>query len=92
MLKGPSSAVMGSGEPGGVINYVTKKPTAHTQNKVSITAGNQDFVSGSLELSGPATEDHSQRYRIAIYQDHENPSRDNTDVRNRIIDLVMLGI
>ncbi|MCG3724869.1 TonB-dependent receptor [Vibrio cincinnatiensis] len=87
VLKGPSSAVMGSGEPGGVINYVTKKPTAHTQNKVSITAGNQDFVSGSLELSGPATEDHSQRYRIAIYQDHENPSRDNTDVRNRIIDL-----
>lgn len=87
VLKGPSSAVMGSGEPGGVINYVTKKPTYTTQRRVSVTAGNQDFVSGGVELSGPVNDDASQRYRVAIYQDHENPSRNNTDVRNRIIDL-----
>ncbi|MFH0226878.1 TonB-dependent siderophore receptor [Vibrio furnissii] len=87
VLKGPSSAVMGSGEPGGVINYVTKKPTYDTKRRVSVTGGNQDFVSGSVELSGPVTDDKSQRYRVAIYQDHENPSRNNTDVRNRIIDL-----
>lgn len=87
VLKGPSSAVMGSGEPGGVINYVTKKPTYEPHHRVSVTAGNQDFVSGSVELSGPANEDETQRYRVAIYQDHENPSRNNTDVRNRIIDL-----
>ncbi|WP_105901336.1 TonB-dependent siderophore receptor [Vibrio gangliei] len=87
VLKGPSSAVMGSGEPGGVINYVTKKPTYKPQRTISITGGNQDFISGSLDLSGPVTEDKSQRYRMAIYQDHENPSRNNTDVRNRIIDL-----
>jgi iron complex outermembrane recepter protein len=87
VLKGPSAAVMGSGEPGGVINYVTKKPTDETKRKVSVTTGNQDFASGSVELSGPANPDYSQRYRVGIYQDHENPSRDNTDVRNRIIDL-----
>ena len=87
VLKGPSSAVMGSGEPGGVINYVTKKPTYEAHRRVSVTAGNQDFASGSVELSGPANEDETQRYRVAIYQDHENPSRNNTDVRNRIIDL-----
>ena len=87
VLKGPSSAVMGSGEPGGVINYVTKKPTYEPHRRISMTAGNQDFVSGSVELSGPANEDETQRYRVAIYQDHENPSRNNTDVRNRIIDL-----
>lgn len=87
VLKGPSSAVMGSGEPGGVINYVTKKPTYEPHRRVSVTAGNQDFASGSVELSGPANEDETQRYRVAIYQDHENPSRNNTDVRNRIIDL-----
>ena len=87
VLKGPSSAVMGSGEPGGVINYVTKKPTYESHRRISMTAGNQDFFSGSVELSGPANEDETQRYRVAIYQDHENPSRNNTDVRNRIIDL-----
>ncbi|SDH63234.1 iron complex outermembrane recepter protein [Vibrio xiamenensis] len=87
VLKGPSSAIGGSGEPGGVINYTTKKPTYDTERKVSVTGGNQDFVSGSVELSGPVNDDATQRYRVGIYQDHENPSRDNTDVRNRIIDL-----
>lgn len=87
VLKGPAAAVTGSGEPGGVVNYVTKKPTYHTQRRVSVTGGNQDFVSGSVELSGSVNAEQSQRYRVGIYQDHENPSRQNTDVRNRIIDL-----
>ncbi|SHO54537.1 TonB-dependent siderophore receptor [Vibrio quintilis] len=87
VLKGPSAAISGSGEPGGVINYVTKKPTYENHRNVSLTGGNQDFVSGSMSLSGAANDDRSQRYRIGVYQDHENPSRKNTDIRNRIIDL-----
>ncbi|MCE0496117.1 TonB-dependent siderophore receptor [Vibrio salinus] len=87
VLKGPTAALNGGGEPGGVINYVTKKPTADTQRKVSVTGGNEDFASGSVELSGSANKQQTQRYRIGVYQDHENPSRKNTDVRNRIIDL-----
>lgn len=87
VLKGPSAALNGGGDPGGVINYVIKKPTAMTHRKVSVTGGNEDFASGSVELSGAANEDATQRYRVGIYQDHANPSRKNTDVRNRIIDL-----
>ncbi len=87
VLKGPSAALNGGGDPGGVINYVTKKPTATSQRKVSVTGGNDDFASGSVEVSGAANDDATQRYRVGIYQDHENPSRKNTDVRNRIIDL-----
>ncbi|RQW64833.1 TonB-dependent siderophore receptor [Vibrio viridaestus] len=87
VLKGPSAALNGGGEPGGVINYVTKKPTVDTKRKVSVTGGNDDFASGSVELSGSANDAQTQRYRIGVYQDHENPARKNTDVRNRIIDL-----
>lgn len=87
VLKGPSGAIYGSGEPGGVINYVTKKPTAHPHHSVQLGLGNDDFVSGAVELSGPLTEQGEQRYRVGIYQDHENPYRDNTDLRNRLIDL-----
>jgi iron complex outermembrane receptor protein len=87
VLKGPSAAILGSGEPGGVINYVTKKPTYQPKRKVAVTTGNQDFVSGSVELSGPVNDDKSQRYRVGVYQDHENPARKNTDIRNRMVDL-----
>jgi len=86
VIKGPSSALMGSGEPGGTINYRTKQPSHETRRQVSLTGGNQDFAGGSLELSGPVNDEDSQRYRIGLYQDHENPSRNNTDVRNRILD------
>ena len=87
VLKGPSSALNGSGEPGGVINYVTKKPTSIDERRLNVTAGNDDFVSGSVELSGASNDAASQRYRIGVYQDHENPYRNNTDARNRIVDL-----
>ncbi|SJN58164.1 Ferrichrome-iron receptor precursor [Vibrio ruber DSM 16370] len=87
VLKGPAAAVMGSGEPGGTINYTTKKPTYATKRHVAVTGGNQDFASAQVELSGSANAEQSQRYRLGIYQDHENPYRQNTDTRNRIIDL-----
>lgn len=87
VLKGPSGALYGAGDPGGLINYVTKKPSYQRNNKVKLATGSDDFVSGSIELSGPLLDYDNQRYRVGIYQDHENPYRVNTDKRNRTIDL-----
>ncbi|RBP85670.1 iron complex outermembrane receptor protein [Marinomonas rhizomae] len=87
VLKGPSGAIYGAGEPGGVVNYVTKKPTYEQKNTLKVSAGNKDFLSGSIESSGPANEDASQRYRVGIYSDGQNSYRNNVEEENRIIDL-----
>lgn len=87
VLKGPSGALYGAGEPGGVINYVTKKPTYEQINTLKVSAGNKDFLSGSIESSGPANEDASQRYRIGIYSDSQDSYRNNVEEENQIIDL-----
>ena len=87
VLKGPSGALYGAGEPGGVINYVTKKPTYEQKNTLKVSAGNKDFLSGSVESSGPANEDASQRYRVGIYSDGQDSYRNNVEEENRIIDL-----
>lgn len=87
VLKGPSGAIYGAGEPGGVINYVTKKPTYEQKNTLKVSAGNKDFLSGSVESSGPANEDASQRYRVGIYSDGQDSYRNNVEEENRIIDL-----
>jgi iron complex outermembrane recepter protein len=87
VLKGPSGAVYGAGEPGGVINYVTKKPTYEQKNTLKVSAGNKDFLSGSIESSGPANEDASQRYRVGVYSDGQDSYRNNVEEENRIIDL-----
>lgn len=87
LLKGPSGALYGSSAPGGLINYVTKKPTAVTEGKLEVGVGNDDFFSGSVELSGPLADDGNHRYRVGYYKDNEHPFRENTDVENEIIDL-----
>ncbi|WP_137170124.1 TonB-dependent siderophore receptor [Marinomonas sp. FW-1] len=87
VLKGPSGAIYGAGEPGGVVNYVTKKPTYEQKNTLKVSAGNKDFLSGSVESSGPANEDASQRYRIGIYSDGQDSYRNNVEEENQIIDL-----
>lgn len=87
VLKGPAGALFGSGEPGGLINYVTKQPSAKTRRSLKVTGGNQDFLGTQLDMTGPLDAAGEHSYRLGFYQDHENPSRWNSDTRNRIIDL-----
>lgn len=85
LLKGSSGALYGSSAPGGLINYVTKKPQRTAKNQLELGLGNDDYWQGSLELSGPLTE--QQAYRFGYYRDSEQPFRWNTKVENEILDL-----
>ena len=85
LLKGSSGALYGSSAPGGLINYVTKKPQRTAKNQLELGLGNDDYWQGSLELSGPITE--QQAYRFGYYRDSEQPFRWNTKVENDILDL-----
>lgn len=87
VLKGPAGALFGTGEPGGLINYVTKQPSAKAKRTLKVAGGNQDFLGTQLDMTGPLEEGGEHTYRLGFYQDHENPSRWNTDTRNRIVDL-----
>lgn len=87
VLKGPSGAVYGAGDSGGVINYVTKKPTYEAINTVELGLGNKDFLSGSIESSGPVDDDASQRYRVGVYISDEGSYRNNVDEQNQSVDL-----
>lgn len=85
ILKGSSGALYGSSAPGGLINYVTKKPQRTAKNQLELGLGNDEYWQGSLELSGPVTE--QQAYRFGYYRDSEQPFRWNTKVENEILDL-----
>lgn len=89
VLKGPAGALYGSGEPGGIINYVTKKPTAYPVRRLSLMVGDQDFRSGSLELSGPVGDSDRWQYRIGAYLDQEETFRFVTELENRIGDVAL---
>jgi iron complex outermembrane receptor protein len=64
VLKGPASVLYGQFEPGGVVNYVTKKPLSEPYYAAEFTAGSFDTYRPSIDLSGPLNVDKTLLYRL----------------------------
>lgn len=64
VLKGPSSTLYGSTGPGGLINYVSKRPTEERINEVSMVGGDFDRLGTQFDFSGPVGEDGTWLYRF----------------------------
>ncbi|VEF26503.1 Fe(III)-pyochelin receptor [Shewanella baltica] len=80
VLKGPASALYGGGEPGGMINYVTKKPTFVESKELTLSTGSEDMMGGSLDLTGGLT--NNLAYRFGAYYQQEDSFRNNADSQN----------
>nr|WP_321272772.1 TonB-dependent siderophore receptor [Alcaligenes faecalis] len=73
VIKGSTGLVTGSGEPGGTINLVRKKPTRDFQGHATLSAGSWNNYRGELDISGPLNEAGTLRGRaVAAYQDTES--------------------
>jgi outer membrane receptor for ferric coprogen and ferric-rhodotorulic acid len=63
----------GSGEPGGTVNLVRKKPTYQFQGSGSVSAGSWDNYRGEMDISGPLNDDASLRGRVVgVYQNKQS--------------------
>jgi iron complex outermembrane receptor protein len=82
ILKGPASVLYGSGEPGGVINYVTRKPRDEFSARAVVGVGQYRQGLGQLDVTGPANAARSLLYRGAAYFEDRNHFRLNAEQRN----------
>ncbi|MEH1889896.1 MAG: TonB-dependent receptor [Nostoc sp.] len=76
VLKGPASVLFGEGDPGGLVNYVTKKPLDTPYYSASFTAGSYDYYNPAIDLSGPLTTDKKLLYRLNISYENSGSYRD----------------
>ena len=76
VLKGPASILFGQGEPGGIINLVTKKPLDEPFYEISFGAGNFDTYQGAIDLSGPLNESKTVKYRLNLSYENFESFRD----------------
>ena len=53
VLKGPASVLFGQGDPGGLVNIVTKKPQREFGAGGSLEYGSFDFRRGEADVTGP---------------------------------------
>lgn len=66
VLRGPASVLYGQADPGGVVNLVTKRPTAEARGDALLQLGNRHRVQAAFDVSGPIDEARGLSARIAL--------------------------
>lgn len=78
VLKGPNSILYGDVEPGGIINYVTKKPLGYEHASLEVKVGDYGLFRPAIDLGGKLSNKLS--YRLNTVYETSNSFRD--DVSN----------
>lgn len=64
VLRGPASALYGKGDAGGIINRVSKRPTAEAPRELELQLGNRDRHQISADLGGMLDEQGHLLFRL----------------------------
>lgn len=74
-VKGPAGFMMSNGEPSGIYNVVTKKPTGATRGEVGLMLGSYDFYRGTMDLEGKLDKEGKLLYRVNLMGQTKNSFR-----------------
>lgn len=81
VLKGPASVLYGSSEPGGVLNFITKKPKTVLEGTAEVRFGEFGLAAGSLDVSIPLGRNFYSRFAGFIEQ--RDSFRNNAGLENQ---------
>ncbi|RYF60646.1 MAG: TonB-dependent receptor, partial [Comamonadaceae bacterium] len=82
LLRGPSSVLYGQSGPGGLVNVVTKLPTAQPVRELQVQLGDHARRQVAGDFSGPLNADGSLLYRVTgVVRDAELPAGGMRDDR-----------
>ena len=85
LLRGPSGALFSEGSPGGVVNFITKKPLSEKAASVDLSVGSWNFTRASADFSGPVGNQKKLLYRAIAGYDRSNSFRDYQTKQNLFI-------
>ncbi len=64
VLRGPTSGLFGLNDPGGLVNFITKKPTVEPLREIFSSYGSFNRKQFGFDLSGPLNPEKTILYRI----------------------------
>lgn len=64
VLRGPASVLYGQSSPGGIVNIVSKRPSAKPIREVALETGSFDRLEGRFDLGGPLDKDGTVLFRL----------------------------
>ncbi|MEC4115198.1 TonB-dependent siderophore receptor, partial [Myroides pelagicus] len=76
-VKGPAGFMMSNGEPSGIYNVVTKKPTGQSRQRVELSYGSYDYLRATADVEGRLTPGTDKvLYRLNLMGSSKNGFRD----------------
>jgi len=81
LLKGLSGFMYGFGSPGGILNYVVKRPTDETQFNASLGYKSDSLFSQSIDMGGRAGRDDRFGYRVNLFREEGDTYIDDGSLR-----------
>lgn len=76
-VKGPAGFMLANGEPSGLYNVVTKKPTGETKGEVTVTLGDYQLYRTTLDLDGRLDKPGRLLYRLNVAAQTKGSHRAN---------------
>ncbi|WP_082880822.1 TonB-dependent receptor [Methylomonas sp. DH-1] len=76
VLKGAAAMLYGRTQPGGLVNYVTKKPRDEAHYSLQQQFGSFDMYRTTVDATGPVNDDKSLLYRLNVAYLSQNSFRD----------------
>ncbi len=64
VVRGPAALYYGTGNFGGVVNYLVKRPQEVAAYGFDVSVGTEGFYRGQFDVTGPLTSDNSLLYRV----------------------------
>ncbi len=80
LLKGLSGFMYGFGSPGGIVNYVLKRPTDDPYRSISIGYQSASVFSQAVDLGGRFGNDNRFGYRLNLANEYGNTAEDHGHV------------
>ncbi len=85
VLRGPASILYGANSPGGIINQVSKRPTNEQLREIQIQAGNDNQLSGAIDLGGEVNEKSNVLFRLTARTSDEDLPEDYSSAKRQMI-------
>ncbi len=76
-VKGPAGFMLANGDPSGLYNVVTKKPTGQSKVEVSFTLGSFNLYRSALDLDGKLSQNGKLLYRLNLAAQNKKSHRAN---------------
>ena len=89
VVRGPSSFAIGSGNPAGFINYVSKRPTFTDAGEFSFMMDSESSYRVNIDKQGTIGEEGNTGYRVTAFHHDGSKTRDFSDFKRSGAQLAM---